>query len=421
MKFLLFLIPSLMFSASMTLKDLSFFVSKQTGKTVVLPSDLDQNLTVYFGDFHVDYKKVLTLIAKNNGYSILENQGIYFFDRSSNVSTSTKSLSTSPLLPPPPLPIKSEYSNSTNMSVVDSSGSVINQAPFNILGGKKEFQTDKNCTLSLKKLSFVERGDVKSLLDFSHLDYKFLDESSTIIFCTTKKDDLRLKNVSDLIDQVDKPLDQIRAKITVYEVDQTKLRDVGINPKLSFDFSLLSQSGSLLSGNAVGNFYGSLKFLQTNGVSTISNSTEYHLSNGKELDFSDATTLPFRDENYVVTNQTVSNQTQRFKYKAVGYTLKINPKILGDQVQLDFDLSYENVISNVNDLPVTAGKKIKTTFTARQGDMILLAGITKKQYVNTENKLPINIPILSNILHETNDNNSDITLAISIEILGASK
>jgi general secretion pathway protein D len=398
---------------------LSFFVSKQTGKTVLLPNDLDNSISVFFGDLNPDYKKILVNFAKIRGYKVSEDTSSLVFDIGDKVdkpflsgggSSYPSSSSNGSLMPPPPLVSNTDSSGSFNLIQNDR---IIRSVPF----GSSTPVLDSNCTYTSKQLHFVDRKDVVDLLDFSKLNYKVLGESSTIVFCTSSKQSSNLKSLLQLIDQVDRPSDQVVVRITVSEIDQTKLRDFGLTPNLTFDFSILSKAGALISGNAVGNFYSSLSFLQNHGVGKIGNSTDYFLTNGKIFHFADAQTLPFIDESYVVTAQPSTNQSKRYKFKDVGYTLEIDPKILGDQVQLDFDLKFENVLSNQDYLPVTTGKKIKTTFSAKKGDLIVLAGIKKDSSLSSTDEMPINIPILSDLFKRKKDNNSNTTLTISVEIL----
>ncbi len=198
-----------------------------------------------------------------------------------------------------------------------------------------------------------------------------------------------------------------------------KLKEVGINPSLNFDFSLLSQTGALLSGSSVGSFKGSLSFLENNGATKIITSSPFLISDNEKLDVKKTVSIPFLDENYVVTAVTGStNQSKKYKYRDIGFTVSATPTIVGDVVYLDFSLNVGGVTS-AGELPTTSQTSISNKFSVKKGEIVLLAGISKNSIINKKDTLPFieTIPILSDIFTKKSDSDTDETFNVSIEIL----
>jgi type II secretory pathway component GspD/PulD (secretin) len=242
-------------------------------------------------------------------------------------------------------------------------------------------------------------------------------------FSSFKENKLNKKLIHKLIEEIktiDVKKDQVTLKITIFDTNLNKLREIGINPNLNFDFDVLTRAGALITGSAVNTFKGSLKFLQTSGATKVDQSTSYLISDAEQLDFKKVVSIPFLDENYVVSNTTGStNQSKKYKYKEIGFKVLVTPTIVGDIVYLDFNLTVGNVVTS-GELPTTSENSITNKFSVKKGDIVLLAGISKSSLINTTAGSPLleSIPILRDIFTQKSDSNIDETFNVSIEILG---
>ena len=91
-------------------------------------------------------------------------------------------------------------------------------------------------------------------------------------FSSFKENKLNKKLIHKLIEEIktiDVKKDQVTLKITIFDTNLNKLREIGINPNLNFDFDVLTRAGALITGSAVNTFKGSLKFLQTSGATKV--------------------------------------------------------------------------------------------------------------------------------------------------------
>jgi general secretion pathway protein D len=401
------LISISLFAQSISLADFAFIVQKKDNVDIIFSNDAPKTMMI---DFPVDYSKSTYLplfktILSANNLSIRDNDGIFVISPKSDAQTQTpeQSNNQSLLAPPPLLPSQSQ--------------------PFNASSSLPALpdmdKNDYNISFVSHKLDYLQFDNVKPLLEFSTLPYSFSTVSKTITFKENKKNKELIKKLIKEIESIDIKKDQVTLKITIFDTNLNKLREVGINPSLNFDFSLLSQTGALLSGSSVGSFKGSLSFLQNSGATKIITSSPFLISDNEKLDVKKTVSIPFLDENYVVTAVTGStNQSKKYKYRDIGFTVTAIPTIVGDVVYLDFSLNVGGVISS-GDLPTTSQTSISNKFSVKKGEIVLLAGISKNSIINKKDTLPFieSIPILSDIFTKKSDNDTDETFNVSIEIL----
>lgn len=397
------LISVSLFAQSITLADFAFIVQKKDNVDIIFSNDVPKTMMI---DFPVDYSKSTymplfkTILSANNLF-IREDDGIYVVvPKIDNQTQLPEQSNIQPLLAPPSLVSQSSQ-------------------PINASGSFVTDQNDYNLSFVSHKLDYLQFDNVKPLLDFSALPYSFSTISKTIIFKDNGKNSKLIKKLIKEIEFQDIIKDQVTIKITIFDTNLNKLKEVGISPSLNFDFSLLSQTGSLLSGSAVGSFKGSLSFLQNSGATKIITSSPFLISDNEKLDFKKTVSIPFLDENYVVTAVTGStNQSQKYKYRDIGFTVTATPTIVGDVVYLDFSLNVGGVTSTGN-LPTTSQTSISHKFFVKKGEIVLLAGISKNSIINKKDTLPFieTIPILSDIFTKKSDSDTDETFNVSIEIL----
>lgn len=398
---LLFLISASLFAQSLTLADFAFIVQKKDNVNIIFSNDAPKTMMI---DFPVDYSKstympLFKTILSANNLSIRENDGIYVVSpKIDNQQYSLDQSNNLPLSPPPLVTQSSQSMNAYSLSNID--------------------QTDYNISFVSHKLDFLQFDSVKPLLDFSSIPYSFSTVSKTITFKQNKKNKKLIFKLIEEIKSIDVQKDQVTLKITIFDTNAEKVREVGINPDISFDFSLFSQTGALLSGDAVGSFKGSLKLLSTKGATNVNQSSSYLISDSDKLDFKKVVSLPFLDEDFALTTDNGTNQSKKYKYRDVGFKISATPTIVGDTVYLDFSLSVGSVLST-GDLPTTTESTITNRFNVRKGDIVLLAGISKESLIADSNGLPFieNIPILGEIFTHKKNSTANEFFNVSIEIL----
>ena len=126
---------------------------------------------------------------------------------------------------------------------------------------------------------------------------------------------------------------------------------------------------------------------------------------------------------YLVQNsQTSATQTttqNSYEYKDVGLKVTLKPIILRDHIDFDLHLILEDLLSNQNTLtPTTSKKELKSSYSLKRGDILVLSGINK----NTNQKQRNGIPILKDIfllkylfsVEQDQEINSVVTLTIQV-------
>ncbi|MDD2358339.1 MAG: hypothetical protein PHX13_10560 [Thiovulaceae bacterium] len=397
----LFLVSFSLHAQSINLLDFAFIVQKKDNVSIIFANDVPKNLMINFPD---DYSKASYLpffksVLSANNLSFKNDDGIVTV---SNIKDSPASI------------IPNSTKIDSNVFLPIPQNSEHKQFDNNFSMNKAE---DYNFSFIPQKLNYLQFDDIKPLLEFSKIPYSFSAVSKTIIFKDNGKNSKLIKKLCDQIDELDVLKKQVTLKVTVFDTNQNKLKDVGINPNLSFDFDILSKTGALLTGSHVADFKGSLKFLQTSGVTKIIQSTSYLISDSENLEFNKVLSIPVLDENYVVTSQSSVNQSTRHKYIDVGFIVKTTPTIVGDTVYLDFSLSIGNIVTS-GDLPVTSKTSVNNKFSIKKGQVLLLAGISKGTLIKSNNGLPFleRFPFLSSIFTEKSDSNTDETFNVSIEV-----
>lgn len=420
--FLILAISVFSYARDVALIDLAFLVSKKDGVSVIFAQDVSKTIIV---DFPSDYKgktylPVFRSILKANGLDLKNDGGIYIVSTvkdslvdvpvASGVFESS-SLSSAPVLSNKPVSITAYTSPRVSQDSVPAQA-------FAPAPSSDPISSDFNVSFRTYKLDFLKIDDVKPLLDFSALPYSFSPVTKTITFKQDSKNSEYLCKLLDELESIDRVKNQVTLRITMFNTNQSKLRDVGFNPSLKADFSLMSKDGALFEGDGVLEFKASLNMLSQKGVTDVVSNTSYLIADNEKLDFKKVVSIPVLDENFALTTDNGTNQTKKYRYKDVGFTVVAIPTIVGDTVYLDFSLTVGDVLSS-GDLPTTTENTITNKFSVKKGSLILLAGLSKNEKNNQDDSIPFieDIPFLKDIFTHSSKSVIDETFNISIEIL----
>lgn len=228
-----------------------------------------------------------------------------------------------------------------------------------------------------------------------------------------------------------KMVEQIRFKITILETDLSDLRKRGteVNSLLKavdskdfrFFFNMITvpyiENSNVITQAA--DFYGVLNFLDQNSITKIKSSPFVVAKSNSEVFFSSVKTIPFL-KNTSTFNQYSTQSQNTYDYKDVGLTLKLRPVVVGSNIDVDLDLTFENLLANSDKLtPSTSKKQLKSSYRLKRGEIIVLSGINQ----DIETKGRTGIPLLKDIWllkylfsTETTDLSNSI-LTITIEIV----
>lgn len=270
--------------------------------------------------------------------------------------------------------------------------------------------------------------DVRRIMANFELNATYSTTSNSVFF---RADDVAYEQIKQAVSSIDKPLEQVEFKLTITETNLKDIKDRGtklqslLKPLNHGDFAYyinLITSPYTTNSNVVRNdsegFFGVLNFLDTNGLTKIISSPFLTAKNHTEVNFSAVQNIPYLVQN----SQTSATQTttqNSYEYKDVGLKITLKPVILKDHVDFDLHLILEDLLSSSNTLtPITSKKELKSSYSLKRGDILVLSGINK----TTTQKQRNGIPILKDIfllkylfsVEQDQDINSVVTLTIQV-------
>lgn len=270
--------------------------------------------------------------------------------------------------------------------------------------------------------------DVRRIMANFELNATYSTTSNSVFF---RADDVAYEQIKQAVASIDKPLEQVEFKLTITETNLKDIKDRGAKLQsllkplnhgdLAYYINLIT-SPYTTNSNVVRNdsegFFGVLNFLDTNGLTKIISSPFLTAKNHTEVNFSAVQNIPYLVQN----SQTSATQTttqNSYEYKDVGLKITLKPVILKDHVDFDLHLILEDLLSSSNTLtPITSKKELKSSYSLKRGDILVLSGINKTTTQKQRNGIPIlkDIYILKYLfsVEQDQDINSVVTLTIQV-------
>ncbi|MDR2904740.1 MAG: hypothetical protein LBU73_02145 [Helicobacteraceae bacterium] len=389
---LLFLMVS--FSAfALTFPEFAFIAQKRLNKSLFIPKDFDPNITIDLSPNSKNYEEILQTLAVFYGFDInITRSEIYIKARRDQNLSYPRSMSGS------------------DMYVDDS-----------YIGRLFDYnQTNSNVNYDyyLYQFRYLNKDDVDRLFSLTPFAYKYIDGVNAAVFRYDSSVQTKEKLVS-IIKSIDTPRDQIVIKLHIFESSQSKLLNYGVDTTLKGEYSRIVSAGGVITSEGFGGFSSILKLLDTAGAVETITTPVFLLSNKQPLVFSSSTTIPYRLEDYSLSGDTpLVTSSRRYDYKEVGFKINIVPTIVKDDVYLDVDLNFDDIISTTDNLPVTAGKHLKNSFLLSVGQTMLIGGIDKNYKSDTSTGIPIlrDIPFIGVLFGTTSNDKKFDRFNIAVEV-----
>lgn len=286
---------------------------------------------------------------------------------------------------------------------------------------------DKN--LRYIKLKNNSYDDIKNLLSLYDINSTYLYRSNAITFLS---DDFIYSKLKSSIEDLDNSeLKQFRFKITILETNLDDLKDRGSKlssllknnsiPNFNFFVNLITipynAQNNIVDSDKEG-FYSTLNFLENKGITKIVSNPFLLVRSNTEAFFSSVQNIPFLKATTSVSNTEIS-QSSSYEYKDVGLQLWLKPVIINDKVDLNLHLIVEDLLSNTNLTPITSKKELKSSYTLRKGELLVLSGINKVTNINYTSGIPFlkDIWLLGYLFKIERNQITNTVLTLSIEIL----
>ena len=278
------------------------------------------------------------------------------------------------------------------------------------------------------KLSGNSFDELNSILSLYEKNATYISQDNSAVFKASEKQFSEIISYLPNFDTKEK--EQVSFKITILETETNVLKERGteINSLLELsehkDFKLFfnmltvpyTQSSNVIKKS--NEFYGVLQFLDKNDITKIKASPFLVAKNNTQVNFSSVKNLPFLSNTSTYTQSAVQTQNT-YEYRDVGLKLTLKPVIVGDMIDVDLNLIYENLLSTGDSLtPKTSKKELKSNYRLKKGEIIVLSGINQSTNIEVKKGIPIlkDIPILQYIFSTKNKELSESILSISIEV-----
>lgn len=301
-------------------------------------------------------------------------------------------------------------------------------------------------SIMAKKSSYIKDKSIPKTMITSN------ESLNSLIIVATADDIREIRSVVKMLD-VEKQQVYIRAKIV--EVSKQKAKKIGIellDNSLTFigssnSFDLLSskilslaqslpqqkktryyneqtkqyeyeitQQGVDINNYTSGLVIGAnLSFLKRNGVANMLSEPTLLCLDNKE------SSIKVGEVRSILISQkgATANSDGESKYSRenIGLDLKIKPRISNDnKVTLDINIKLEEAQVSIydNGRPTTTNREIKTTTIVKNGESIIIGGLTKSTSSNSKNKIPLlgDIPFIGDFFTSNRENNDQINLVI---------
>lgn len=283
------------------------------------------------------------------------------------------------------------------------------------------------------KLNFTKYEDIKSIIETFDLKDKiqYIPNTNSLL---TYSSFYQYKKIKDVIAKIDKLPNQKKLKVTIIDTNLDKLKERGMQNTLNmnsdsntnFFYNLVAFPFTVtntINPTQSTNFYSFIKLLNEDKTTKLVSSPILTISDSKKTIFQVVKNIPYLEGESKIDNDN-SKVTSSYKYKDIGLTLSVIPKILDSNiVYLELELNVSNLLSLNNNLPITSKKFIKQNFYLETGKLFVLTGINRTESKSIENELPLlkDIPYLGWLFkYKTNEENNS-NLSIILEVIDDGK
>lgn len=277
------------------------------------------------------------------------------------------------------------------------------------------------------KLNFIKFTDIENFLKVygENIKYEFINSSKLLVIYSTKKD---FDNISSYVKKIDILPKQLKLKITIIDTNIDKVKELGTNFNFnqddtsSFFFNLIAYPFTInndISNTQKSSFYSFLKFVNSNGATSLLSSPILTLSDNKKVNFDVATNIPYEIGNTVI-NEDTSKTVTAINYKDVGLKIELLPTIYSnDLLYIDLNLEVSNIITNNDNTPITSNKRIKQSFYLDTKKIFVLTGINQSNEFTSTSGIPLlmDLNYIGWLFKYQTNNLTNSNLSIFLEVI----
>ncbi len=267
--------------------------------------------------------------------------------------------------------------------------------------------------------------DVIKYLTFKEIKHQYVSTNNKIvIYCLDSQFPLLFRDIKE----IDKERKQVTLKFTIIEVNNDDLEKIGFE----YSSSYLSSSGDIKNvlntfilpfqnTNPIfmrSTFYTALNLFKEAKFFSITQNPFILVQDNKDFTFQAVNNIPYQRSTTITQATNTSEQTS-IEYKDVGLKIMGKSLIYDDYINLDIDLTIEDILSTVNNIPTTYKRQVKNITDLKFGEVLLLSGINQTKINKTDFSIPFisNIPYLGELFKYKSESYVKSNISIAIEVI----
>jgi len=290
----------------------------------------------------------------------------------------------------------------------------------------QKYPDPKNDVFSID-LSFNCSHEVEDYLKFKEIPYQY-SQSTNRFFINTHVS--KLGAIAKDIKLIDKPKNQLSIKFTIIETTNDDLEQLGTDLTAStLSSSAKSVLSAIISPQTSGkfvfennHFYSVLNLYQQKKHLNILQNPFILVQDGKEFSFQAVTNIAFKTSE-TSTSSTIDSEKTSIEYKDIGLKISGTPFINKEFVNLDLNLSIEDILSIVDNVPTTYKRLLKSNTNLKKGEVLILSGIQQSKLKTNDYSVPFisNIPYLGEVFKYKSTEQQHSYISIAIELVDDSE
>ncbi|MEN4586917.1 secretin N-terminal domain-containing protein [Pantoea agglomerans] len=377
--------------------------SQKLNKAVIVNPDVKGNITVFNADVNqANIDDFFKSVLNSNGFVL---------------SAGNPAVVTTPSKLPSQIANDDDYEDPAAYEPVGSPPAAAEQIPVDLtVRNFKLTRVRSSDVMPLVKI-FIDSNGGGNVVDYSGNNSLVVSASASI-----------MDAIMDFVHSIDVARDQVLIQSLMFETTLTNGIDLSFaagsasGGKVAGGFNT-SSLGSALStaGGSFGIFNGnilalSLQAVKNDSSSKVLSTPRILTQSGQTGYISVGQNVPFVTGRVTGEAANVNNPFQTIERKDVGVSLKVTPVVMGNgQLVLTIDtkadsLSNDNTASDI----ITNQRQIQTTVQIKDGQTLLLGGLTDSSSVDNNRSVPWfeNVPVIGWLFRSKSDSSNERTMFV---------
>ena len=257
------------------------------------------------------------------------------------------------------------------------------------------------------------------------IKYTYLSQSDIIAYRSTKSMHQKIKR---MLVKSDNTVRQSTIKITLFTTNKNNFKSYGSNIRAfsyDLDSSLFGVLSALKSSNSQRfdikdqfNFSMTLFALQGRGLANIVQEPTLFITNGSKTSVNYVKNVAYKESTTTFKDNTQTT-TDQIKYRDIGFSINVLPKIKDNWVYLDLSLVSEELLSLKDNIPLTQKISYRSKVKVYKGKPVLLTGLKKTSEKIERDGVPLlsDLPWIGELFKKRSRQIDEQNINILIEVL----